>query len=253
MPRILYILIAVALGYLILCGVMYIFQRSFIYFPQGRSPGRGTETLTLPTEAGDVLVSVLRREGDKAVIYFGGNAEDVSGSLPDLMEAFPDRTIYLMHYRGYGGSAGRPSEEGLFADAITLFDLARATHPDIAVVGRSLGSGVAVYLAANRPASRLVLVTPFDSMAEIGARQFFFLPVRWLLLDKYASFRYAPNVTAPTTIIAAERDELIPAESAERLATRFTPGIATVHIIPGAGHNNISFNPAYLPLLSGEK
>src|SRR5581483_3606208 len=108
--------------------------------------------------------------------------------------------------RGYGGSSGKASEAALFEDGLTLFDEVQKAHPQVEVVGRSLGSGVAVYVASLRPAARLVLVTPYDSIAEIGARQFPFVPVKWLLLDRFESWKYAPQVTAPTLIIAAEHD-----------------------------------------------
>jgi pimeloyl-ACP methyl ester carboxylesterase len=139
--------------------------------------------------------------------------------MPAFSVGFPDRAIYLLHYRGYGGSSGSPSEKALFADALILFDEVHAKHPDIDVVGRSLGSGIAVYVASLRQVTRLVLVTPFDSLQELAAHQYPYVPVRWLLLDKYESWRFAPHVTAPTLIIAAERDEIVPRASNELLQT----------------------------------
>ena len=185
-----------------------------------------------------------------AVLYFGGNAEDVSWSLEDLEAAFPDSDLYLMHYRGYGGSSGRPTEAALFADSLALFDLARTDHRNVVAVGRSLGSGVAAYLASKRPVSRLVLVTPFDSVLEVAARSFWFVPVRWLLRDKFESTAYAPAITAPTTIIVAEHDVEIPRRHTEALLRHFRPGVATMNVIAGAGHNTISSSPDYVPLLS---
>jgi uncharacterized protein len=243
---VLFTIIFAVVAYVGLCAVMFLFQRSFIYYPRPRGGDSGARLMPMPIDEGEVLVSVKRREGGAAVIYFGGNAEDVSTGMPQLSEAFPDSSIYLMHYRGYGGSAGSPSEEALFADALALFDRVRETHPDITVIGRSLGSSVAVYLAGTRDVSRLILITPFDSMTDIAARQFPFLPVNWLLIDRYESFRYAPHVKAPTLIITAEHDELIPPESSRKLYTRFAPGVASFHVVPGTNHNNISFSPEYL-------
>jgi hypothetical protein len=100
----------VLLGYLGLCSLVFAFQRSMIYFPQPRSSGSGLSTIALPIEGGQVLVSARSHPGPNAVLYFGGNAEDVSYSFPSLSAAFPDHAIYLMHYRGYGGSAGSPSD-----------------------------------------------------------------------------------------------------------------------------------------------
>jgi pimeloyl-ACP methyl ester carboxylesterase len=154
-----------------------------------------------------------------------------------------------MHYRGYGGSSGTPSEKAFFADALALFDKVHASHFEIDVVGRSLGSGVAVYLASQRPVERLVLVTPFDSLQEIAAALFPFFPVRWLLLDRFESWKYAPQVSAPTLIIAAGHDEVVPRASTELLRSRFKPGLATFEIVP----NTISNSSAYLPLLTGSR
>jgi len=238
------------IGYLCLCGGLFFFQRSLIYFPQPRS-SRDAATITLQVPSAQVLVSVREIPGRHAVLYFGGNAEDVSLNVSDFSAVFPDRAIYLMHYRGYGGSTGNPSEAAVFADAVALFDEVHPRHPDIEVVGRSLGSGVAVYLASRRPVTRLVLITPFDSLLEVATRRFPFVPVSWLLKDKFESWRYAPQVTAPTVILAADHDELIPRASSELLRTRFGDGIATFTVLPDTGHNSISENPEYLPLLGG--
>jgi pimeloyl-ACP methyl ester carboxylesterase len=229
---------------------MFFTQRSLIYYPQPRSNRDGVPMMTLHTDAGPVLVSTRPASGPEAVIYFGGNAEDVSADLSDFPSAFPNDAIYLLHYRGYGGSAGRPSEQALFADALMLFDQVHTQHPDIVVVGRSLGTGIAVKVASERPIQRLVLVTPFDSLTDAAANAYPWLPVRLLMHDKYDSWKYAPQVTAPTHIIAAGNDEIIPRSSTERLRTRFKPGVAAYTVIPGAGHNTISDSADYLRLIA---
>jgi pimeloyl-ACP methyl ester carboxylesterase len=228
------------------CIALFAFQRSLIYFPQPRSAGGPADTQSLKVAGADLVVSVRPHAGPKALIYFGGNAEDVSASLASFAGAFPDRAIYMLHYRGYGGSTGKPSEAALHSDALALFDQVRRDHPDIALVGRSLGSGVAARLASERPASRLVLVTPYDSIEEIAARQFPFFPIRWLLTDKFESWRYAPAIRVPTLLLQAEHDEVIPGVSTERLHAAFAHGIASRIVIRGAGHNTISDSPQYL-------
>jgi pimeloyl-ACP methyl ester carboxylesterase len=241
----------IALVYLALCTVLFVFQRSMIYFPQPRSTDRGAVTITLRVDGAELVVTTRERSGPNALIYFGGNAEDASYNLPALSAAFPEHAVYLMNYRGYGGSSGKPSEAALFADALALFDRVRSEHPHIVVVGRSLGSGVAVYLASQRPIARLVLVTPYDSIQGIAARQFRFFPVRWLLLDKFESWRYAARIDVPTLVVAAENDEVIPRESTEALFARFGAGVAALRVIAGTSHNTISDSPEYIPLLQG--
>lgn len=245
------VLSVVAIVYLGLCGVLFFFQRSLIYFPQPGSGNSDATMVTLPVAAARVLVCSRPQYGRRALIYFGGNAEDVSLNMPGFSVGFPDSAIYLLHYRGYGGSSGRPSEDALFTDALTLFDEVYAKHPDVDVVGRSLGSGIAVYVASRRPVARLVLVTPFDSLQELAARQFPYVPVRWLLLDKFESWKFAPHVNAPTLIIAADRDEVVPRASTELLRSRFKSGLASFAVLPGTGHNTISTSAEYMTLLKG--
>lgn len=246
------LLILLAAVYLALCALLFFFQRSLIYFPQPRTLVSGTHTLQLASEAGPVLVTVRRRPGAQALLYFGGNAEDVSWSLPTLAEAYPEHSLYLLHYRGYGGSAGAPSEAALFADALALYESARKEQQQqITVVGRSLGSGVAVYLASQRLVERLVLVTPYDSIQELAAQRFSWFPIRWLLKDKFESWRHAGQVAAPTLLLAAEKDEVIPLASTQALLTHFPQGLARLAIIPGQDHNSISEGAAYVPLLRG--
>ena len=251
MRTVLTLMAAAVVIYLAACAALFVFQRSLLYFPQPSSAAADAPMLRLPVDGGDVLVSALPRAGPGAAIYFGGNAEDVSRSLPMLAQAFPDRALYLLHYRGYGGSTGTPSEAAIHADALALFDRVKAEHEDVAVVGRSLGTGVGVRLAVERPVSRLILVTPYDSLQDIAARQFPIFPVRWLMLDKFDAGRHAPRITVPTTLVVAENDEIIPRASSEQLYRRFAPGVATLKVIPGTGHNTIDGSPAYLPALSG--
>jgi hypothetical protein len=238
--------VVAAVLYLGACVLLYAFQRSLIYYPQPSTVGAAETILELPVADARVLVSVWPHDGPKALIYFGGNAEDVSRNLPTFAQAFPDHALYLLHYRSFGGSSGTPSEESIQRDALALFDRVRAEHAQAVVVGRSLGSGVAVRLASQRPVSRLILITPYDSFQEIAVSQFPYMPVRWLLRDKFESWRYAPRIAMPTLLIAAENDEIIPRSSTDRLYTRFAKGVATLRVIPDTGHNTISANPQYL-------
>ncbi len=247
------VLLAGALVYGALCGLLFLRQRSLLYFPQPHSADAPGELLALPMAGGPpearVLVTVRRRPGPKALIYFGGNAEAVAGQLPLLEAAFPEHSLYLLHYRGYGGSSGQPSETGLFADALALFDRVRSDHGQIAVVGRSLGSAVAVHLAAHRPVDRLVLVTPFDSIEAVAARHYPLVPVGLLLQDKYRSSAAAPRIGAPTLLIAAESDEVIPRANSNALLASFRPGVASMVVLPVEGHNAVEGFPGYLLLL----
>lgn len=235
--------------YAVICAALFWWQRSLIYFPQPRSISHQVNTLMLQTADAELVVTVRHHDGPKALIYFGGNGQDVSASLPSFDEAFPDRAIYMLHYRAFGGSTGTSTEENIAQDALALFDMVKAKHTDISVAGRSLGSGVAVRLASQRPVSRLALITPYNSIAEIAAGQFPYIPVRWLLRDKFESWRYAKAITVPTLLLSAENDEIIPAASTQKLLDHFAPGIARLEVIGGEGHNTLSENSQYLKAL----
>ncbi len=248
-----FIALALLSLYVLACVALWLMQRSLLYFPQPRRFGEPASVINMQVAGAQLAVSARQTDGPEAVLYFGGNAEDVSGSLPSLAAAFPAHALYLPHYRGYGGSSGKPSEAALFADALAVFDQLHSKHPNITLIGRSLGSGVALHVASRRPAARLVLVTPYDSIAELAGQQFPFVPIRFLLSDKFESWRFAPAVTIPTTLIAASHDEVIPMASTRKLLSRFAPGVATFVVIDQAGHNTISNRPEYAALLSGKR
>jgi hypothetical protein len=243
-------LIVIAGLYLLLCAALFVFQRSLLYFPPPANAADAART-TIQSQGLSLAVTSRPMPGDEAVVYFGGNAEDVSFSLPDLAAAFPGHSLYLLHYPGYGGNTGSPTEAVNRQAALALFDEVHRQHAKVTVIGRSLGSGVAIGVAAHRPVQRLVLVTPYDSIVDIAAGQFPYVPVRWIMLDKYESWRYVPQVKAPTTIVAAQFDEVIPAASSRRLFERFAPGVASYVTIASTGHNTISQSSAYLRALSG--
>ena len=231
-----FLLVLILAAYLAMCALVFFRQRSMLYFPQAFEGG----TVLALDGGARVGVTLHEEPGSGAVIYFGGNAEAVGYSLPELQAVFPGQSLYLMHYRGYGATPGEPTEEGLFNDAQALYEYVRARHPQVTLVGRSLGSGIATRLASMKAVDRLVLVTPYDSMAAVASHHFRWLPVRLLLRDRYDSASYAPKVNAPTTILAAERDEVIPRASSEALYRSFRPGLATFQVAPGVGHNDIS-------------
>jgi pimeloyl-ACP methyl ester carboxylesterase len=238
---------AAALAYLGLCVALYTRQRKLLYAPPPLTGDDTARTLPLRSRGPKVLVSVRERRGQSAIVYLGGNAEDVSQNLPAFAAAFPRHALYLLHYRGYGGSEGTPTEAHLYRDALTLFDHAQRRHRRVIVVGRSLGSGLAVRVASVRRPARLVLVTPYDSIVGIAAGQYPWAPVSLILQDRYESWRYAPRVRSPTRIIVAEDDERIPRASTEQLFRRFAPGVARMSVLPGT-HTGVTSDPRYLPL-----
>lgn len=229
------------------CLALYLAQDRLLYYPV---PTRAAmPALVLDRPGARVLASVRDADSPEAVVYFGGNAEDASQAIDGLARAWPSAAIYALHYRGYGGSTGRPRERDLVADAAALVERVRTRHPRVTLVGRSLGSGIAVQVAARAPVRRVVLVTPYESIAGLGAARFPWVPVRWLMRDRYASGDDAPRVHAPVTVIAAANDTVVPPWSTARLLARFRPGVAHAALLDGRDHVDVVDDPRYVQAL----
>jgi pimeloyl-ACP methyl ester carboxylesterase len=238
--------------YASLCLFFFVFQRSFLYMPTPPTPARAVAAV-LEVPGARLRLSTRAHDGPKALVYFGGNAEDVASSLPELAAAFPDRAVHALHYRGYGGSTGHPAEAAMRNDARALFQMVHDRHPDVMVVGRSLGSSLAIQLAAEGPVSRLVLIAPFESILAIASRVAPFLPMRLLLRDPWQSSRYAPRVPCPTLILAASHDEIVPLRDTTKLFEAFRPGVATLRVIDGTDHNSVSGPEAFWEAIVEER
>jgi pimeloyl-ACP methyl ester carboxylesterase len=245
MKKVMWFIVALGLVYVALCAVLFLSQRSMLYFPRPESSHTRAEVLRFDSAGVTLKIWHLARTGERAILYFGGNAEDVAWNIDEYAAMFPDSAVFLVNYRGYGGSAGAPSEAALLADAEAVFDYVRARHPRVAVIGRSLGSGVAVHLASVRDVDKLVLVTPYDSVESIAKAYFSLFPVSLLLRDKYDSFGRAAKIKAPILLLVAEHDSIIPRAHSDRLATAFTPALARVQVIAGATHDSIGNFPEY--------
>lgn len=239
-----------AIAYVALCAWLFVTQRSQIYFPVPETDHPGWGSLRLASGDEVLKIWVVARAGPGALIYFGGNAEDVAGNLPPFARSFPDHSLYLVNYRGYGGSTGRPSEVGLFADAVAIYDALRARHAEISLIGRSLGSGVAVHLASIREVRRLVLVTPYDSLVNVAHGHFPAFPVSLLLRDRYDAASHAHETRAPVLIVIAGDDEIIPRARSDALVAAFPASQVRVTTLAGATHNSIDLFPAYLGAVS---
>jgi pimeloyl-ACP methyl ester carboxylesterase len=178
------------------------------------------------------------------VFYFGGNAEEVSWMLGEASQAAPNVGWLLVDYRGYGASDGAPSERALVEDALLWYDRFAPQAKRIVVMGRSLGSGVAVRLAAERKVDAVILVTPFDSMVEVGKRHYPILPVSLLLRHRFDSAARAPKIAAPLLCLAATRDSIIPVEHAKLLYEAWG-GPKRWVALEEAGHNTVDAHPNY--------
>jgi uncharacterized protein len=231
--------------YVVMCCVLYAAQDRLLYFPTPEAEPKGADALLI--QSGEFVLKVWQLHGHlpHALLYLGGNAEDVAAKIPEYDAAFPDRAVYLVHYRGYGGNPGTPSEQLLIADAQAIYDNLKRRHDQVAVMGRSLGSGVATAVAATRPVERLILVTPYDSIANVAADHYRWAPVRWLVKDAYDSVRRMKDVRAQVLVLIAARDDVVRRPRSEALVEAIAPDRRRVRIFADATHNDINLQPGY--------
>jgi uncharacterized protein len=245
MKSMLFSLLAVAaFVYVCFCLYLYLFQRSFIYFPTAAAEGVAAEEVWIDNEQERIRIWRLHGSRSDAIVYFGGNAEDVSYNVPEFSDWFPQHAVYFVNYRGYGGSSGSPGEAAFYSDAQAVFDFVAAKHATVSLIGRSLGAAIVVHLATRRDVARLALVTPFDSLRSLASEFYPIFPTSVLLKDTYDAIGLARHVRAPALVLVAEHDEIIPRQSSERLADALA-GPHAVSVIQGTGHNTIGASPDY--------
>lgn len=248
----------VVVAYAVLCMLVFTQQDSLL-FPRAAIDRSfhdrwQANLVDVPTSFGTVEgwhVSNTNAANDVLILYFGGNAEDVLYTAATTTQ-LNAKHLLATNYRGYGASPGEPSEQAMFADALAIYDYAinqLSVRPEhIVVMGRSLGSGVAVHLAAHRTVGGLVLITPYDSMSAVSQSQFPYLPVRWLLRHKFASDAIAPQITVPSLLLAGADDPLIPPSHAERLHSLLKH--SEIHVLDAVGHNDIETHPQYYEFIN---
>lgn len=245
------IALVVAIGLPLLA---WLFQERMIFFPrpiESRPTQRASvEAVTLTVSEGVKLRGwLVKAAGTRAplVIYFGGNAEEVSW-LVEAADQFAGWSLLLINYRGYGESEGKPGEKELSEDALAVYDYAQRrvdVAPErIVAMGRSLGSGVAVYLAAHRPVRGVILVSPYDSIIEVARHHYPFLPVSLLLRHRFDSLARVPQIEAPLLCVTAAEDRVIPVARSRALFEAWR-GAKTWCQIPLADHDSVAGEPEY--------
>jgi uncharacterized protein len=218
----------VLVGYVAVVMLLYTFQRSLLYHPQRRpiAPAAAglseAEVVVLETIDGERLIAwhVPPQPGHPLVIYFHGNAETIAKRADRHRELIATGAgLLAVSYRGYMGSSGQPTEAGLLEDAEAAYAFATSRHPaeHIVLWGHSLGSGVAVALAARRPVAKLILEAPFTSTSDVAQRMFPLIPVRRLMLDQFHSDERIDAVTGSILILHGARDIVVPIKLGERL------------------------------------
>ena len=235
-------------------GLIWISQRRLIYFPTQAIPDAATvlpgkEEVTYPTEDGLTLGGWFVRREDPGpgptVLFLPGNAGNRSYRAPlAAAMARGGISVLLVDYRGYGGNPGHPSEEGLARDARAALRYLRGradVDPDrIIYFGESLGTGAAVRLASEDPPAALILRSPFASLTDVARLHYPFLPIRWLLKDRYAAADRIAGVSAPVLVLAGERDRIIPLEQSRKLFEAASEP-KRLFVMAGTDHNDRDF------------
>lgn len=245
----------VSMLWLGLSAAMAANQRKLVFNPvikrevdHPRSSGHRTRQVVIRASDGTRLAGWLMTPQvpgpHPGIVYFGGRSEEVSWVARDAGRLFPNMAVLAVNYRGYGNSHGDPDEQHMVDDGRMLFDwLAARNHVDekrVAVVGRSLGSGVAVQVAMQRPVHSVVLITPYDSILAIAKRRFRAMPIDYILRHRFESIKYAPSLMAPTFVLRAASDDIVPHSHTDLLVQK----LGRLHadeIVPGSDHMNIPY------------
>ena len=251
------LLLAAAVIYAAIAGVVWLAQDNLVFYPQPAAArpaapaGWRIDDVAFTTRDGTQLAGLLvlpPTERAPLVVYFGGNAEEVTAYASEAPALYGQRAVLLVNYRGYGASGGKPSETALVSDAAEVFDWA-AKRPEVdasrvALHGRSLGTGVAVQLAAARPARCVVLTSPFGSAVDVAREIYPWLPVGAMLRHPFDSATHAPNVKAPLLVVTGSGDTIIRPHHSDKLASRWGGPVDRVSL-DGFGHNDLDLSPRY--------
>jgi uncharacterized protein len=245
-----HILLWLVAAYLAFCALAYFGNRLFMYFPDPmRVPPAatglaGAEEVEVRAADGTKLVAWYERakEGKPTLLYFHGNAANAANRAPKIAMMLASGVgVFYLNNRGYGGSAGRPTEANNVADAIAAYEHLRhlgVQAAKIVAYGESLGSGQAVQLAGKRPVAGVVLEAPLTSTVDVARSTYFFLPLSLLITDQYNVEHDIRSLTAPLLILHGEQDEVIPVEMGKR-NFRAANDPKRIEIFPQAHHNDL--------------
>ncbi|HSZ67489.1 MAG TPA: alpha/beta hydrolase [Xanthobacteraceae bacterium] len=240
--------------YVALAATVYFAQRSLMYFPDTAHVAPADAGLPEANEVPLTAVDgtqihvwhVAPRDNKPVIIYFHGNGGSLPGRVDRFRRLIKDGIgLVGVEYRGYGGSGGTPTEQGLIADAQAAYAFATARYPvsQIVVWGESLGSGVAVALAAEKPVGRVILEAPFTSTEAVGARHYWYLPVRFLMKDQFRSDERIGKVTAPLMIMHGVLDRTVPYAMGEEMFELANKPKHIVRFLDG-GHEDLDSHGA---------
>ena len=242
--------------YLAICTLLYVKQDDLLFHPQPNTQQEVAEILKATPEF-DTLSFVMNdsnrtcgyiskdtiKEKLPLVLYFGGNAEEVS-HLSDFKKYFPNTVMVLMNYRSFGLSKGFISEKTMFSDALEVYDKL-IVNPEIdankvIVIGRSIGTGVATYVSSQRKTNATVLITPYENMIDVAFEKYPFVPISLLIKHRFESDKYAPTISSPMLALISANDQIIPKHHAYKLKEAWKGKTEALEV--NEDHNSIMHN-----------
>ncbi len=251
MKKMLFILSYVCIGYLILVIALFMFQRSFLYFPeQGRIDSSyflntELEEISFPTSDGLVLKSWIKKpksEDGYTMLIFHGNGGHV-GHRVNKFETFIKKGygLFFLEYRGYANNPGKPSEQGLYNDALAAIEFLSKQNVKsnkIILYGESLGCGIAVKLSTEAEFAATILESPYTSINDVAQKHYWYLPAKWLVLDKYNIINIIHKIKSPLLILHGENDNIVNIKFGKIVFEAANQPKESL-FIPNAGHNNL--------------
>lgn len=245
--------------YLLLCLYLFFMQDQLIFFKTKADENLyqhwKSREYTLPSNNRTLqgwFHENTHITNNTTLIYFGGNAEDVIYNLDDG-NRYKINKLFFTNYAGYGESTGKPTEQSLYTDALNIYDWLMRRYqldPDKTfIMGRSLGSAVASYVASQRKTAGTILITPFTSLADVGAEHYKLFPVRMLLKYNFNTLENLQQTKAPVLLIAAENDEIMVASHIKALHAAAQHPAEPV-FIPLSGHNTLHLSPQFFDVIN---
>ena len=244
------ILLFLLIGYLFCVVFMYLRQESLLFFPsRAAHDGHGYEDVIdyrLEQETATLRGWLVNPElvGEKLLIYYGGNAEDIFQNIDEFRDI--KAASLFVSYRGYSPSDGAPGETELFSDSLAVIDdvVRRYLPKEIFLVGRSLGSGVACYAASKKNVQGTILITPYDSIENIARASFPWLPVSLLLKHRFSSIDFLDRIGCPLLVLYGGQDKVVAPERTVNLIDHIV-GEKEIVFIDRADHGTIEMFPEY--------
>jgi len=237
--------------YLAVLAYLYVFQRQLLYFPDQSRPqlgllvGLGVREVQLTTADGLSLLAwyLPPHAGRPVILYVHGNGGNI-GHRAARLQRFSGEGygVLMLEYRGYGGNPGKPTEAGFYADAQAAFDFLQRegiSSSRLVLYGESLGSGVAVYLAATQPIGALILESPYTSVSAVAQYHYPFVPAALMVWDRFDSLSRISQVKAPILVLRGGRDRIVPDRFSQALFDA-APGPKEIWSAPEAGHEELA-------------